>query len=492
MKWIVAIVFGCISLFVHAQCTPDSVFHRDLLIEDLEDLKKTILESHPDPYAFCGEAKFEAAYEKAVESVPENLTLADFAKIVAEFLNVMQDSHTSLDYGYLQEIQFNGNGYYLPLSLRKTEMDSHKKPGIVVGGDWTQGIPKGSAIISINNIPIEDICDEAMSFACIEGNSVTAQRSIAVALVPIVCGLKQQYDSTNTICYIPPGSDQMKVASIDGIQRKAYNTMRREKEKQKPSWMPELKIDDTLSLAVLKIPTFSPSSGKKYAKAIRRSFQELNKKNINNLVIDIRGNGGGSSAWVEYLYSFLDTSGYNTPDNVIGRNSQLAMDRNKLFHSGFVQLIVKLFFKKDEDVISYQRISELPFGGQDTVYFQEPTKQKLDLVFRGKSFLLINGLTASAGVDFTHAFKIRQRGEIIGEQCLGPVTGTWGNPASYTMTNTGIRMTIATIRYNYDRSFRYESSAIEPDHHITVKPQDLFQDKDTHIEYIKTLLNQHP
>lgn len=491
MKWIVAIVLGIMPMRVFLQFAPDSIFDRDLLVEDFEDLVKTIQESHPDPYAFCGKENFYLAEQRALSEIHDSLSLAEFTKVVSRFLNVMQDSHTSLDYGYLQDIQFNDNGYYLPLSVRKigggTDFDQ-----IVVGGEWTQGLPKGSTIISINNIPIEDIYEEALNYACIEGNSTIAQSSVAVALIPIVCGLEHSYNRYNTICFIPPGSNEMKVAKVDGIQRKAYGEIRRAKEKAKPSWMPELQFDEDLSLAILKVPTFSPASGRKYARYLKNAFLDINQKNINNLVIDIRGNGGGSSAWVEFLYSFMDTAGYNTPDNVIGRNSELAMDRNPFFHSGFVQLMVKLFFKHDEDVISYQRISELPMGAVDTVYFNDPTKQKQDYIFKGRSFLLINGLTASAGVDFTHAFKARRRGEIIGEQCLGPVTGTWGNPAAYTMPNTGVRMTIATIRYNYDRTFRYEDAAIEPDHHVANRQEDLQLEIDTQLEFTKSLIQKNP
>lgn len=490
MKWIIVIVALIVPTTFLGQIKPDSLFSRDILVKDLEDLKKTILESHPDPYAFCGENEFEKSFAYTIHAIRDSMPLSSYIRKVAQFLNVMQDSHTSLDYGYLQDIQFNQEGYYLPLSVRKAEGEEDGERKIVVAGEWTHGIPKGSELISINNHSSEDVFKLALQYACIEGQSKIAQTSIAVALVPIVCGLEYGYQKNNTVCYIPPGTDEMKVTEIPGYHRKEFNIERREREKQKPSWMPELTMDDDNDMAILKIPTFSPLSGKKYAKAIRQSFLTVNQNNINNLVIDLRGNGGGSSAWVEYLYSFLDDNGYNTPDNVIGRNSELAKNRNRIFHTGIAQLIIKIFYRKDEDVISYQRISKLPFGAQDTVYFQKPTKQKDAYIYRGKSYLLINGLTASAGVDFTHAFKSKNRGEIVGEQCLGPETGTWGNPSLYTMPETGVRMTISTIRYNYDRSFRYESKAIEPDHPVGTQPSDLFQDRDTQIEYVKKIIRE--
>jgi C-terminal processing protease CtpA/Prc len=104
--------------------------------------------------------------------------------------------------------------------------------------------------------------------------------------------------------------------------------------------------------------------------------------------------------------------------------------------------------------------------------------------------VLINGLTASAAVDFTNAFKQRRRGEIVGQQCLGPVTGTWGNPASFTLEKSRLRVSIATIRYNYDDSFRYERNAIMPDHWVDCTPEDINQKTDSQLEFVINLLKK--
>jgi C-terminal processing protease CtpA/Prc len=104
--------------------------------------------------------------------------------------------------------------------------------------------------------------------------------------------------------------------------------------------------------------------------------------------------------------------------------------------------------------------------------------------------VLINGLTASASVDFTNAFKQRNRGAIVGQQCLGPVTGTWGNPALYVLPKTGLRVSIATIRYNYDDTFRYERNAIMPDHWVDCTPQDLNRMTDSQLEFVINLLKK--
>ncbi len=475
---------------VSAQITPDSLFERSVLLADLDSLHTTILRSHPNPFAFCEESNFEKAFSDCRNSLKDKTSLREFMRSVTIFLNILHDSHTSLEYAQLQNLQLKNGGFFMPLSVKMVRSDSFADEfDLCVSGDWAKEIPKGSKIISINGMDVQQLYQESMDYACIEGNSTMAQASVAAALLPLVTGFNHPYGQTNQVKF-ETGNGDVKEVAVAGYDKKGLDRLKKEHIK-KDEWLPTLKVDSTMSLAVLKVGTFAPAKSGRYSKRIRQAIGEAQRLEIENLVIDIRGNGGGSSAWVEYLYSFIDSIGYNTPNNVIGKSSQLARERNRLFHRGFVQFFVRLLFSHDEDVQSYQRISELPFGTQDTIYFHKPTVQQSQYVFAGNCFLLINGLTASAGVDFTNAFKSKKRGLVVGEECLGPSTGTWGNPASYVLPNTRIRTTVATIRYNYDNSFYYEPNAIQPDFEVSYNAEDIASDEDTQLAFVKKLINEN-
>ncbi len=474
-----------------SQVRADSLFKKSALLADLDSLREAILLSHPDPAAFCGMKTFEAAFLQEKNALDSLTVLRDFTANLARCINAMKDSHTTVDYSQLQNMQLLDSGRYVPLSLKPiSRMDGGEKFDVVVSGYWTAGIPKGSRLLYINGMDVMDIYAHALDYACVEGSSEGSRKTIATALIPVIAGVCNAYTDHNIYQFRKPGSEEITVLDVPGYKRKEFDKLRRDKEKNDSSWIPKLKIENEGSIATLQIGTFAPNKGNVYARKIRRYFKQVNKAGIDNFVIDIRGNGGGSSAWVEYLYSFLDEKGYNTPSNVIGKNSELALNRNKVFHKSFVQFIVGIFYKNNEDVQSYKYFSSLPMGEQDTVYFKKPKVQKASNIYKGNCFLMINGLTASAGVDFTNAFKTRHRGLIIGEQCLGPTSGTWGNPAHYTLPNTQLKVTIATIRYNYDDTFRYEKNAIEPDYHVEFIDSDLAKEVDTQFEFIKKLIEE--
>ena len=475
------------SFHAEAQSRLDSLYFRSDLIADLENLKQELLKSHPNPFEFCDEKYFNKVYEASTYAIEERTSLSEFSLIVANLLNTLRDSHTAIDYGQLLELQFSGNGYFLPLALERVPGERVR---LLVRRDWEGKITPGSELLSVNGVNREVLFKQAMNYACIEGDADEAKKSVATSILMICAGLKHHFQKDNTVRVVDYNSGDTLEVQLKGYQRKDFYRERYRHEAEEHPFPVDLDFEDEHNLAILKVSTFAPAGSRKYRKRIEESFAQINEGSYGNLIIDLRDNGGGSSSMVEYLYSFLDSAGYNPPSNVIGRNSALASSRSRLMHSTLGDIITFLFFAHNEDVQSFRYFAQMPLGAIDTVYFNRPTKQLPGVVYKGNCYVLINGLTASAAVDFTNAFKQRRRGAIVGQQCLGPVTGTWGNPAAYTLERTGLRTSIATIRYNYDDSFHYERNAIMPDHWVDCSADDLNRKTDSQIDFVINLIKK--
>lgn len=461
-----------------SQIDPDSIFNRNILIQDIYSLKKTILDSHPNPYAFCTKEEFTKAFGRAAEKIDRNMPLKEYVRIVQQAMAVMKDSHSGIEYSHLQKMQINNGFGFIPVRM-------HSANGqLYVEMDRDSIMPKGARVVCIDNIEAIRLYQESVYYAHIEGNAITGQRRISDAIFPFVVELYHDLPDTVKIDVEPFGTDT--------IITFAYPLFNKESWAKRQKYLAETDFQRTVgldfyrhdSLAVLRVGTFSPNNGKRYRDFIDGAFKEIKKRNVKYVAIDIRGNGGGQSTNVEYLYSFLDLKGYNTPDNIIGKASTLSKSRNKLAGNKTALWLMNIFNKKNEDVMGFVKLSRLENGLMDTVYFSQPRVQDTSVVYTGQCALFINGLTASAGVDFTNAFLSKKRGEVLGEPCLGPKTGTFGNPALYTLPNTKLRLTISTIRYNYDDTFQYEPNPLKPTIDIPLRQEDLAKGIDPCVNYV--------
>lgn len=460
---------------------PDSVLKRITLTKELFLLKDTILDCHPNPFAFCTKQEFNKAFTDAANAIGDSTTYAEFMRIVGEALLIMKDSHTTLHYGYLQDVQLENNRQLPSFNLFSD------KGKYYIEKDKLKTLPRGSAVECIDNVPVEEVYKKTLLFSCIEGNAVTGQRRVADAIFPIVTGLILPLSDSADVDVLLPGSDSTVTIKVPLLDEKKMKEIRRESYKTEFDSTFNVKWGNGGKFAYLKVGSFAPANGARFDRFLRDAFKEMKSRETEQLIIDLRDNSGGSSGWVEYLYSFIDTNGYNTPDNIIARASPLARKRTS-FHKPLNRWVMKTFFKKNENAMAFLQSYLSLDGANDTIYFKDPVLQKKDRVFSGTTYLLINGLTASAGVDFTNVFKQRKRGVIVGEPCLGPITGTFGNATACELPNTGMIVNISTIRYNYDKSFRYDEKPIFPDHYIVTTPGDLANGRDTQLKFVESLI----
>lgn len=488
--WVLTVLCFLVST-VHslAQVKPDSLYTRDVLLSDLDSLKQTILKSHPSPFAFCGEQAFHDAFEKGASSIDSVMTLRAYTRVIAECMQVMQDSHSTLEYGQIVELVFaDPASYVIPFTLERKPAQNGFDHEFLIARDWEDVLPKGGKLLSINGMDIYALYDLALHYACTEGDAIEARYDLATSLLPNINALYNAPDSVNEFVVIPYGADSASTYYVRGYQKKQYLAKRKERSKLDINKWIHAEFDQENSMVYFKLSTFSPPNSRKLKKTVKQTFKKANKDGFENIVIDLRYNGGGSSTWVEYLYSFLDAQGYNTPNNVIARNSELALSRNKGMDLWISKLLVKIFYPNDEDIKSFQHFRSMPLGEMDTLYFQDKQTQKDKYIFKGNAYLLINSLSASASVDFTSSFYKKERGEIIGVPCLGPLTGTWGNASRYQLPSSKLKVSISTIRYNYDDSFEYLREPIQPHHMIRSTATDLNSERDPQLELVKTLI----
>lgn len=461
MKKSVALLFLClVPTLCFAQWRKDSIIPADLLLGDLDQLYETIMASHTDPGRYCTQAELDAAFDRARAKAEPGLSPVEWLKVVCQTMAIMQDSHSSPEIGSFFNDFVKDNGRALTFGV-------HSLPnGLYVSNDMLHILPPGAKIISISGRPALDIAAEIAGFGFTEGlanvslsrvRDMIFQRIYALIahplpdFVPIV--VQPADDSENVHTYYYPAKTVKEL-------RKIQNRLPIEDRVSERTFEVDYRGD---TLAHVTIRSFSASGQGRYNRFLRNTFEQIAARpGIETLVIDLRNNPGGSSGRMRTLASYLIPDALVIPKFVAFKQSDLTYERNGRKYKGLRKNRIDKWARKDEDANFYKNLCALPIGQADTFFYQSAEMPR-DNLFEGEKVLLINGLSGSASVAFAGIFKENKAGIIIGEPCMGPMSGTWGNALPFTLENTGLRVFLSTIRYAVMGDYSIDPSPILPD-----------------------------
>ena len=465
------------TLFSRAQFKADSTYSQETLMEDLAQLRKAIFDIHPNPYVYCSQNDVNKAWGNAEYAVKGGMTGSDFQRLVARTLRVFHDSHTSLSFQVAVGNYRANDGLALNFSVWTADKE------IVITRDRLDILPKGTIIERFNGISVKKLHNEISSYSIYEGNSITGFKRISDALFPSFIGLETEVKEDNILIVRLPGEVRSQEIHYPGYNAKQQKKLLKSIDPK----IYKLKVLEEEGIAVVKIGSFAYGSKGKYERFLKKSFKTIEKAGIEHVAIDLRNNTGGNSGRMERLLSYLNVEDVRVPDNLIARQSEASVERYDNTFSKWNRFLLRTFAKKNEDAVNYTYLADQPIGSLDTIYFNDP---ELAPKFQhtGSTYLFMNGLSGSASANFAGNFKKKQLGDILGETCLGPESGTWGNPVKYKLENTGVPVLIASIRFNNDRSFEYDPKPVAADIPVKATIESIASDIDLYLEELKTLV----
>lgn len=164
-------------------------------------------------------------------------------------------------------------------------------------------------------------------------------------------------------------------------------------------------IDERKSLALLTLKACDYSQ--EYIDCLKKMFTEVKDKNIRNVAVDLRGNGGGSSMVANEFIRYLNVSQFRT-------------DKSK-WRLGFFNI---------------------PFNDNVTV------NHKYDgLTFEGSVFVLTDTSSFSSAMLFAEYIKDNDLGTLIGEP-PGNIPNGYGDVAVFQLPNSGLYFQVSTKKFS--------------------------------------------
>lgn len=163
-------------------------------------------------------------------------------------------------------------------------------------------------------------------------------------------------------------------------------------------------IDEQKSLAVLTLTECTYNQT--YVDCVRAMFTEVKQKNIQNVAVDLRGNGGGTSMVGNEFVKYLPVDSY--------------YDGPFDWRWGFIT------FHGNNDKIKNNRNKSLTFGGN--------------------VYILTDNGSFSAAKDFAMLIQDNNLGKVVGEAAANSVNG-YGDVTCTYLSNTGLYVQVSTKKW---------------------------------------------
>ena len=365
--------------------------------QDLNDVFEKLTSIHP--IFLDNEALTDCQNRFSIlkESLKDSMTQNEIYLVLAPLFASINDGHTGILAPTNDRSQYNkagGKAFPFFVTIKKDSM----YVSFYCGNDSTL-FCGGEQVLEINGIDAtEMVHDMQMLYG---GNSI-ANKQKAIAdkfrfLIWMCYGFDENYELT-----IKNHQQEIHKMIIPGITSDEFMQSIKRRPNQNKEYF-EFSINNEKNTAILRIGTFADLEG--FCNFADSAFAQIKNSKVENLVIDVRNNGGGRSIVVDSLMNYITDKEYSQYQKIEIRISPELKER------------YKERYPNRFDWINSYAINELLVPKYDLT-----KPQNNNLRFSGNLFLLMNNTSFSAAATFAGLFKELGLGTIIGEETGGTIS----------------------------------------------------------------------
>ncbi|WP_345947818.1 S41 family peptidase [Mucilaginibacter sp. PAMB04274] len=429
---------------------PDRVLSTQQMQADLTFMRNALEEAHPSLYRYYVKREIDSCFDDAYNQLDHAMPELEYWRVMSKLVTHISSGHTVIWPSNAAQIQYNNRlKYILPLSV--AVINGKLYVSRVLTSD--AAIKPGMQILAVNGRPDLNLLGTIRAFIPGDGYSNAFKDSKVQEL-----GFLRNY------WYVFGESRHYNIVYLDSAGNKAKQTLmalainRWPVPASRGTNQPyELSYPDSLpNTAIFRIHTFADT---KAAEVYDAAFADFKKQKIRNLVLDLRGNGGGLFAATTELLRYIANKkfrmAYYNECRVI-EPSFMSHARNE---------------RKDNTLIS-RTYNPLPNGNLQvsdnlSSYLLPYTSHH----YNKRIYVLTDGGTFSAASTLVAVLKTQPGVTVIGQETGGNEGSTDGGVLSIiTLPSTQLQLRFPHFRYAIASAHPNSGYGVLPDVPVIANP----------------------
>jgi len=458
------------------------VLDKPKCLEDFQTFKGIFEKGNSGLYRYYTKQEVDSVFSINLNKINDKTTYLEFYNLIWNVVDYTGSCHNNLRFPeYLKTLLFRKNIFF-PIPLKYIE-------GKLYSNINSDDIPVGAEIISVNGIKATEFANRISKYRSTDGvNQTSKYNFIQTNWTPFY--IYNAYGEKEEFSIKYKYNDETTSVIAKSVN---YNTYK-DNYSQRYSRAYDEEINgayqyqyiDSLEVGVLSIKSFNlgekgNETYNKYDSFLDSVFISL--KNKKKLIVDIRGNGGGSADALMLLTSYL--SNKNVKENL-----QAYTLFNKIpypeFYKGSIQNTEEFLFNYVNEFRNGKYYQNNKFNPD-----WKPDKNS----YQGDFILLIDPFVASAASHFAAHIKSDRRATVIGEETGGGYYGHTGHfPVRYELANSKLDLSFSIVNLEQDvvklpdQKF---GDGVMPDIKIVQSHKDFLENKDTQLHFAIDYINKY-
>lgn len=420
-------------------------------VEDLHTFRTIREKVNSGLYVYRSKKEIDSMYQLAETEAANCKSIFDFYKVIARLTGFEGSCHNYTDLPNHASYYLTQKPEYLPVTLKNVD-------GRLLQDSKDVALPLGAEILSVNGVSAKEMISRFSQYYFSDGYSmpykeITGFERGMLDKFYIEFGTHKNY----VIRYQWNGKENE--ISLPGISLEKFKKLQESRHSltfdkkllsEKYSFTKEGEGIYRLSLRGFDFATGKEDPAyKKFSTFLDQMMDTLEKEKIQNLIVDLRGNTGGTGALYEKVFSYLTQRPFRDSHYAYTKFNEVPMEEKLVITPLFLSNGVT-----DKNGLNAYLKSLYPKAVQEKYYWADdknPSVLPHEKTFKGQLYLLVDHRVASAASHLASLIKSYTNAVVIGKETVGGYYEHNGHlPLVYELPNTGIQTGFSIVHVIQD------------------------------------------